>query len=121
MKGDSLIAASGGTPYDQAKAEIMLLAGDTLGAQLTPYFAAIESGEVSTPDDIRTQLQTILNTLIATVDQEGGIDDTDVNLVLMPNICRIMEYYEITSETCQSYAVSNGLIVDTPAIPEDEM
>ena len=31
-----------------------------------------------------------------------------------------MEYYEITSETCQAYATSAGLITDTPAIPEDE-
>lgn len=120
MKDDALIAASGGSAYDQSKAEIMLLAWEVLWSTISSHFTAIETSTADTPDAIKEELHQILQKMTASVGQEGGIDETDVNVILLPNICRIMEYYDIVSETCQTYATSAGLTDDAPAIPSDE-
>jgi hypothetical protein len=112
-----LVAAQWGTAYEQAKAEILLLAGTSRRPEVEPYFVAIENTNGST-DEIRNQLQLLTEYMQSQVGIEGGIDQTDLNLIIMPNICRILNYYTIPSETCAAIAAQQSDEF-VPSVPED--
>ncbi len=98
MKDAAIIAAQGGTAYDQAKADILMLATEKIRPQVEKHFAAIESKDIGGPEKIKAELQKIIK-LFMLEQQAKQIDVTDMTSVLMPKICRIMEYYKIDTNS----------------------
>jgi hypothetical protein len=124
----SVTAAAGANEYEQAKAEILVVLPHNLASDVKTKFAEFETtvgsmvnGEadqmVSQQDQRKVILQEIVDLISASVAPPGvtvgdnQIDAGDMEIIVMPNICKIMAFYSIPSTSCSSDTLK--------AIPEE--
>jgi len=128
LSDESVIAAQWWNEYDQAKTEVVGILESNLKKDVNQLFREFENTIWSDldEDNILSQqehrkklLQDIVNLIaskMAAPDAdvwEAQVDPMDMEMVIMPNMCKIMEFYEIPSESC----VSDTLQV----VPEDAL
>lgn len=106
-----VISAIWWTEYDTAKAEILWILPRNLRTTISRLFSDFEVAEADFEkwntqlDERKQKLQEILTTIQwkATDDlehqKEDEITKSDLDEVVVPNICKIMNYYEIASST----------------------
>jgi len=111
LSNSTVVDAMWWTEYDKAKTEILLVLPKNLRTRVSNMFSDFEvisadsSNWLSQQDKRKEKLQEILNLIISktTDDLENQGDDeitkSDLDWVVVPNICTIMGYYEITSTT----------------------
>ena len=107
----AVVDAMWGTEYDKAKAEILWILPKNLKTTINSMFADFEVIEsdyekwLSQQDKRKEKLQEILTAIQqkTTDDIDNQWDDeilkSDLDWIVVPNICKIMSYYEITSST----------------------
>ena len=109
----SVSAANGGNVYEQSKAEILSILPSNLAVDVEWLFKEFESvaSDTQTPNssqqDKRKQvLQDIINLITKNIApawqtvQANQIDPLDMTNVIMPNMCKILAFYTIVSDTC---------------------
>ncbi len=140
LADDSVVAAQWGNIYEQSKTEILNILPYNLASDVKTKFADFETivaGTVaedwnleatqnsSEQDKRKMILQDIVNMIashVAPIDKEvweNQIQADDMDLVVMPNICKIMDFYSIASKTCVSdtlQVVPQVENVDTSAV-----
>lgn len=111
LSNSTVVDAMWWTEYDKAKLEILLVLPKNLRTRVSGMFSDFEIIEadywnwLSQQDKRKEKLQEILNLIISktTDDLENQGDDeiakADLDGVVVPNICKIMGYYEIASTT----------------------
>lgn len=111
LSDKSVIAAQWGNAYQQAKSEILEALPVNLRVDVDALFADLESA-VSESDDLSQQdkrkaiIQSILDLIqknVAAANQpvkETQIDQLDIDMIVLPNICKIMEFYTLVSPLC---------------------
>lgn len=112
LSTSTVVASIWWTEYDIAKAEILFILPRNLRTTVSRMFSEFEAAEAnyqgswnSQLDERKEQLQEILNTIKdnATEDLENQKEDeitkSDLDSVVVPNICKIMNYYNIPSNT----------------------
>lgn len=110
LKSKSSSAAMGGTVYDQAKAEIVSILPGNLRSEIMLAFTDFENAVGTTErtlqdtqKDILQDIGTIIGRSVAADSsniQADQIDPTDMQSVIIPNICLITGFYNIPTETC---------------------
>ena len=126
LSNATVISAVWGTEYDIAKAEILWILPRNLRTTVSRLFNDFEIAETnfqeswnSQLDERKAKLQEIINTIKWKTTQdiqnqkEDEITKSDLDEVIIPNICKIMNYYNIPSNTNLC-----GLSEWTIAIPE---
>ena len=111
LSNASVVSAMWGTEYDKAKAEILSILPSNLKTSVALMFSDFEiiqtdiENWMSQQDLRKEKLQDIL-TLIkwkSTENSETQKDDeiakSDLDRIVVPNMCRIMYYYEIPSNS----------------------
>lgn len=119
LSDDAVVAAEGGNEYDQAKAEILAILPHNLASDVMSQFVDFENivwwwqdenwdTLWSQQDKRKAILQNIVNLISASVADPGAevgddqINADDMDIVVMPNICKIMDFYTIASSSCVS-------------------
>jgi len=127
LSDKSVVAAQWGSEYQKAKAEILSILPLTLSAEVADLFTQFDavvgdqSLDISQQDKRKEILQNIVNTISANVAtkwtaMEWQIDKIDMDTIIMPNICVIMQFYSIPSTLCNSdntKAVPEGIAVES--------
>ena len=126
LSTSNVVASIWWTEYQKAKAEILFILPRNLRTSVSKMFDDFEDAEAnfegswnSQLDERKSKLQEILNTIKSktTDDLEHQWDDeitkSDLDNVVVPNICKIMDYYEIASSTNLC-----GVTEDTKVVPE---
>lgn len=109
--GDA-VAAMGGNGYDQAKATILSYANAGFKWAVIEQFALIEKLEepAKAPDTLKEYLQNILKLFndnsvadgaINEPGNESKIPESDIQTTIMPEICRVLTFYEVASDQCR--------------------
>ena len=124
----TVVSAVWWTEYDIAKAEILWILPKNLRTAVSRLFNDFEVAEVnfqeswsSQQDERKAKLQEIVNTIKGKTTQdlenqkEDEITKSDLDEVVIPNICKIMNYYNIPSNTNLC-----GLSEGTIAVPDDK-
>lgn len=107
------IAVMGGTEYDQAKNEILAGVPAALRSEVARLFSEFEADATSLDDlQKRERLTEILN-FIATNAEANGISRADLDNFFLIQFCKILDYYNLTSEACSAF---NGDTTVTPAV-----
>ncbi len=107
------VAAMGGNAYDQAKATILSYASPAFKWGVIEQFTLIEQiGEpAKSPDKVKEYLQNIIKIFtdnsvsdgeINSPGNESKIPESDIQVSIMPEICRVLTFYEITSDQCRA-------------------
>ncbi|HRX64256.1 MAG TPA: hypothetical protein P5060_04080, partial [Candidatus Absconditabacterales bacterium] len=114
LSNTTTISANGGTEYDIAKAEILGILPSNLRTDTEKLFVEFENAQGNQDEglDQNTQRKNILNKIVSLISQKINTDETeqgedeiakdDMDLIIMPNICKIMDYYNMPSEKCVS-------------------
>lgn len=107
--------------YLQAKADILDALPVNLRVDVDALFSdfetAVSSASTSQQDQRKEILQSILTLIQKNANvagqpvKENQIDTVDIESVIVPNLCRIMNFYSIASVTCPNVDIK---IVDTP-------
>lgn len=105
----SVAAAMGANKYFQSKAEILSLLPANLAVDvewLFKQFESIASDEISQQDQRKEILQNIINIIKKNIApewtniQNNQIDALDMETIIMPNMCKILDFYSIVSDLC---------------------
>lgn len=122
LKDKSVSAALGDTAYTQAKSEILSLMPMGIKEDINQFFLQFESATAidgQTLQDIQKQIlqQMIdkINTARAPSSDkiaENQIDPVDIDQTIIPNICSIMNFYNIPSKLC---GVAGGNLQEVPS------
>ena len=108
----SVSAAEWGNAYQQSKAEILSILPSNLAVDVEWLFKEFESvvsdaqANSSQQDKRKQVLQDIINLIkknLATDSQnvkENQIDPLDMTTIIMPDMCKILAFYSIVSDTC---------------------
>lgn len=110
--GDA-VAAMGGNAYDQAKATILSYASANFKWSVIEQFSLIEQLEepAKAPDKLKEYLQNILDIfqdngvpdgVINEPGNESKIPESDIQVTIMPEICRVLNFYEVVSDQCRA-------------------
>ncbi|HPC34694.1 MAG TPA: hypothetical protein PLP73_03440, partial [Candidatus Absconditabacterales bacterium] len=125
LSDSTSISAMGGTEYDTAKKEILQILPSNLRVDVERLFSDFENVKGDTEQQLsqNDKRKSILNEIISLISQKittnveeqkpDEIVKDDMDSIIMPNICKIMNYYDIASETCASDDVK---VVDDTAI-----
>ena len=126
LSNATVISAVWWTDYEIAKAEILSILPRNLRTTVSRLFNDFEVAEAnfkeswtSQLDERKSKLQEIINTIKSKTTEdlehqkEDEITKTDLDEVVIPNICKIMNYYNIPSNTNLC-----GISEDTVTIPE---
>ncbi len=111
LSDKSTVAAEWGNVYLQAKADILAVLPTNLSVDVDALFAtfenAVSDGTATSQQDKRKAiLQSILDLIqknAAAVGQpvkENQIDPVDIDGTVLPNICKIMNFYSLVSTLC---------------------
>lgn len=97
LSNDDIASYIGSTNiYADNKAEILAILPDPLKQQIQQKFLEFEDHESeSDPNDKFRALASIFNTIT----QADIIDRVDVENIILPDFCNILEYYEISEKT----------------------
>jgi hypothetical protein len=132
LGNSSIAAAEGGGIYGIAKAEILALLPTNLATEINNLFNQFEAAladqalQQSQQDTRKSILQKIVDTINANVAPKGQtpsatqIDQTDMDGIIMPDICKIMQAYAISSSFCSTAdmkAVPDNLTVENGTSP----
>lgn len=110
------VAALWWTEYEQSKAEILNVVPFSMRWEIEDLFKQFESitwdiNSLQTQQDKRKE---VLNKILSVIGEKAvvlqdwlelksdEIDSMDMELVIIPDMCKIMEYYSIPSEKCSS-------------------
>ncbi len=111
LSDKSVVAAAWGTVYQQAKADILSVLPVNLAVDVDALFATFESAisstsDISQQDKRKSILQSILdliqkNTASSTSSVSANhVDPLDLETIVVPNICVIMNFYSLVSPLC---------------------
>jgi PKD repeat protein len=110
LNNKSISAAIWWSIYEQAKAEILSILPQNLAIIIRELFEEFENiigdNETIIQDKKRNILQKIWATIWENVAensnniQENQIDPIDMETIIIPNICKITEFYSIPTQTC---------------------
>ena len=106
------ISAMGGTIYDQAKNEILATLPTNLRTEIEIMFTNFEAEADNLDNDGKKEKLTAILNHIANNADAHQIDRNDIDGIFLKEICRILDYYTITSQACHPDSV-----VTTPEIP----
>lgn len=129
MSSGEAIAAMGGSLYDQAKASLVQFSPEQIKWQIRGIFDKIEA--IDTPGSQPETIKWYLTELIG-VFQKNSVPDSDINqpgnetkiqegdieTVVMPEVCKILWFYNISSDQCRPIDewgdsdISQGLSTD---------
>ncbi|MCF7834746.1 PKD domain-containing protein [Candidatus Gracilibacteria bacterium] len=115
------VAAMGGNEYEQSKAEILNIIPFSLRGEVEDLFKQFESitGDFSNSQTQQDNRKDVLNKILSVIGekvvviQDGvelksdEIDSMDMELIIMPDMCKIMDYYAIASDKCSSEEFKN--------------
>jgi hypothetical protein len=108
------ISALGGNEYDKAKMEILTLLPTNLKTDVERMFTSFELRvDNLTKDEKKIEINKILN-YIAENAGNYEVSAEDVNVFILRQICHILDYYDIPSESC------NSEITIQPDIPPED-
>lgn len=117
LSNEATKAAQGENVYEQAKAEILSVLPENVATTVREQFKQFETtkgwmdengNQLSQQERRKQILQVIINEILSNVAgssediKEGQVDPIEMELNIMPNICKIMTYYSIPSATCSS-------------------
>lgn len=114
LSDKTTISANWGTDYDIAKIEILDILPSNLKTDVKKLFVNFDNAKWNTElwitqNDQRKKILNQMVTLIAqkiaddpTQQKEDEITKDDMDLFIVPNLCKIMVYYNIPSESCSS-------------------
>lgn len=122
LSDSSVIAAQWWSDYQRSKAEILSVLPTTLAMDVSELFVDFESVVsdeslgVSQQTKRKESLQKVVNAINWAVAldgqaQDNQIDKIDMDTIIMPNICIIMQFYNIPTSLCSSE--------DIKAVPDD--
>jgi len=104
----SIMAALGGTVYEQGKQEILAIAPPWLRQRVEQFFSRIE--QIENPEVNKEQIKQQLDGLVkfllenTTTNYETQTDDQilqeDLDLIVMPAVCDILWFFDIPSRQC---------------------
>lgn len=119
-------AAVGGNVYQQSKAEILSILPSNLAVDVAWLFKEFESvvsdtaqADASQQDKRKQVLQEIINLIskniapVGQTPQANQIESLDMTNIIMPNMCNILAFYSIISETCPNDNVKIVANADT--------
>jgi hypothetical protein len=120
----SVIAAEGGNAYQMAKAEILSILPSNLAVDVNALFndfetAVSQSSTNSEQDKRKAVLQNIVDVIsknlapAGSTIQENQVDPLDMDTIIIPNICKIVAFYNLVSTLCPNNDVK---IVETPVV-----
>lgn len=106
------VAAMWWSLYDQSKANLIQLAPDTIRGSIKEVFWKIEAlaEPASEGDKVKEYLIELLTIFwdnsvsdedISKPWNENKIAKSDIEIIIMPEVCNILWFYEITSEQCR--------------------
>ena len=108
----SVVAAEGGTVYERAKAEILDILPANLKVEVESLFndfetAVSDNSTTSSQQDKRKEhLQAVVDLIKKNLAPDSKniwsqqVDPSDMDNVVIPNICSIMSFYSLTSTLC---------------------
>jgi hypothetical protein len=100
LLADSAVrAAFGENEYEQAKSEIIMFFPDNQQSQVEAIFDKIETTNPR-PEQIKQYLSEILK--LAAQDKKNKLIDAEDYNVILEDICKILDYYNIASEKCKN-------------------
>ncbi len=114
LSDETTVSANWGTEYDIAKAEILWILPANLKLEIEKLFVDFDNsnGNKELWKSQNDQRKDILSKILATISQKisnnpedqkpDEIARDDMDLFIMPNLCKIMAYYDIPSESCSS-------------------
>ena len=121
LSDKSVVAAEWGWVYLQAKADILSILPTNLSVDVSALFNDFESIVSDATNSQQDQRKTVLQSILTLIQKnanvagqpvkENQIDTVDVDAVIVPNICKIMNFYNIASSVCPN---SDIKIIDTP-------
>lgn len=116
----SVAAAWWSTEYEQAKAEILSILPANLSVDVEWLFKEFESVVSDTTQDNSSQqdkrkqvLQDIINVIKKHLAAEWAVidanqvDPLDMKMIIMPNMCKIISFYQIASEACPDNVIQD--------------
>ena len=128
LSNKSTVAAQWGSSYEVLKADILAILPGWLVTQVNNLFTQFEninwdsSTQTSQQESRKTILQQVVNLVQSNVAgsgaaiQDNQIDKNDMDTIIMPDICSIMDIYSIPSSFCSTSnlkAVPDNLAVQT--------
>lgn len=129
LSDSTTISAMWWTEYDLAKSEILQILPSNLQLDIEKLFYEFETIGGNTEQQItqNKQREAVLNKILSMIAQKitkdpetqkpDEITKDDMELIIMPNICKIAQYYEMPSEKCAS---ENTKIVDDSQIKAEK-
>lgn len=114
LSDSTTVSSLGGNEYEQAKSEILLILPFALKTEIQDLFLEFEQAVVNKDEDSSQQekRKTILNQIISKISLHivenwkkqwnDNITEIDMESIIMPNICKIIDFYDIVSEKCSS-------------------
>jgi len=114
LSDSTSISAMWGTEYDMAKTEILQILPTNLSIDVEKLFVEFENVKWNSEQQLsqNDQRKNILNNIISLISQKisknpedqksDEIVKDDMDTIIMPNICKIMQYHDIASDKCSS-------------------
>ena len=132
LSDETVLSSIWWTDYEIAKAEILETLPKNLKTKVLSLFNDFEVAEsnfekgTSQKDERKSILQEILQTIISkTTDDKKNqksdeISKSDLDDVIVPNICKIMEYHKIESNTNTCTNIDNVKVPDAEKVEKAE-
>lgn len=116
----AVAAAGGGNEYQLAKAEILSILPSNLAVDVEWLFKEFESvvsdateANASQQDKRKQVLQDVINLIKKNLAAEGTevqtnqVDPLDMTTIIMPNMCKIIAFYNIASDACPDNVIKS--------------
>jgi hypothetical protein len=102
------VSAMGGTEYDKAKAEIQAALPHNLRAEISPKFAQFEASIDNSDDAVRYEKLSAIFAYIKANAEVYQMDVNDVDGIILKELCKILEYYNLStySKSCDATAIT---------------
>jgi hypothetical protein len=108
------VSAMGGTEYDKAKAEIQAALPYNLRAEVSPKFAQFEASVDNSDDEARYKKLSDIFAYIKANAESYQMDVNDVDGIILKELCKILEYYNLSSYSKSCDATAITVNTDTP-------
>ncbi len=114
LSSDQVVGVLGGNSYEKAKADILAITPQQLRDEIERKFMRLENPEGSALEYRSKKLNEIgalLHSKITrdpTQQRDDEITQSDMDIIVTPNLCKVAEYYTITTKTCSPDSVSES-------------
>lgn len=119
MSNWDIVAALWWSSYDQAKANIIQFAPEAIKVSIRDIFSQIEAIEepAAQADKVKEHLMEVLNIFNANAvpdseiiqpGNENKVALSDIEITIMPEVCKILWFYNIASEQCRPVEDGGG-------------